>query len=78
MKGPLQVAFLIEASTANPAALDFVLGKAKSKGEVSIRRIYGDWTDPALSEWLPQLNKHSFTPIQQFRNIRGFFFFFLI
>lgn len=40
-------------------------------GRASIKRIYGDWTNPNLKSWKEVLNENSIQPIQQFGYTTG-------
>ncbi|HEY9525549.1 MAG TPA: NYN domain-containing protein, partial [Anaerolineales bacterium] len=40
-------------------------------GQVTVRRIYGDWTTSNMNSWKETLNFHAFQPIQQFRYTVG-------
>jgi uncharacterized LabA/DUF88 family protein len=37
----------------------------------SVKRIYGDWTQPQLGKWKQVLLDHSIQPIQQFAYTKG-------
>ncbi|MCB5184668.1 NYN domain-containing protein [Methylobacillus gramineus] len=40
-------------------------------GDVSVRRIYGDWTETRMQKWKEILPKHAIQPIQQYANTKG-------
>jgi Fe-S-cluster formation regulator IscX/YfhJ len=40
-------------------------------GQVTVRRIYGDWTTSSMNSWKDILNFHAFQPVQQFRYTIG-------
>lgn len=40
-------------------------------GNPTIKRIYGDWTSPALKKWKKILLEHAISPIQQYAYTRG-------
>ncbi|MCB5187096.1 NYN domain-containing protein [Methylobacillus caricis] len=40
-------------------------------GDVSVRRIYGDWTETKMNKWKEVLPKHAIQPIQQYANTKG-------
>lgn len=40
-------------------------------GVASVKRIYGDWTQPNLGGWKKVLAEHAIQPIQQFANTAG-------
>jgi hypothetical protein len=66
-----RLALVIDADNAQPALIQPVLLAAASRGRVTVRRIYGDWTSPNMSSWKAHLLDHSIRPIQQFRIVGG-------
>lgn len=68
-----RLAVLIDAdNTFNVIPLIDELFEEVSKfGDASVRRIYGDWTQPQLSRWKEILPKHAIQPIQQYANTKG-------
>lgn len=48
-----------------------MLVEAGRHGQVTVRRIYGDWTTSNMNSWKETLNFHAFQPIQQFRYTVG-------
>jgi hypothetical protein len=48
-----------------------MLVEAGRHGQVTVRRIYGDWTTSNMNSWKETLNYHAFQPIQQFRYTVG-------
>ncbi|MFA5495832.1 MAG: NYN domain-containing protein [Porticoccaceae bacterium] len=73
MKGndQLLLAVLIDADNANPAIVEGLLSEVAKLGVSSVKRIYGDWTTPALGKWKAVLLEHSIQPIQQFAYTAG-------
>jgi hypothetical protein len=65
------VALLIDADNASPAAIDPVLGVLAELGPVNIRRAYGNWSKPALKSWAAMTLQHAIQPYQQFDITRG-------
>jgi hypothetical protein len=43
-----------------------MLVEAGKHGQITVRRIYGDWTTSNMNSWKETLNYHAFQPIQQF------------
>ncbi len=66
-----KIAMLIDGDNAQPALLSQMLVEAGRHGQVTLRRIYGDWTTPNMNSWKETLNYHAFQPIQQFRYTIG-------
>ncbi|MDD5093592.1 MAG: NYN domain-containing protein [Dehalococcoidia bacterium] len=65
------LAVLIDADNANPAIVEGLLAEIAKLGFASVKRIYGDWTTPNLSQWKTALLEHSIQPIQQFAYTTG-------
>ncbi|MFN3741619.1 MAG: NYN domain-containing protein [Anaerolineales bacterium] len=66
-----KIALLIDGDNAQPRLLPQILMEAARYGQVTIRRIYGDWTTANMNSWKEVLNYHAFQPIQQFRYTVG-------
>jgi uncharacterized LabA/DUF88 family protein len=69
--GNYRLAVLIDADNAQPAIVEGLLAEVAKYGTSSVRRIYGDWTQPNLSGWKSVLLAHSIQPIQQFGYTKG-------
>ena len=65
------LAVLIDADNVQPAIVDGLLAEIAKYGTASVKRIYGDWTGPALKGWKEALLQHSIQPVQQFGYTRG-------
>lgn len=65
------LAVLIDADNANAVIVEGLLAEVAKLGVASVKRIYGDWTTPNLSQWKQILLEHSIQPIQQFRYTTG-------
>ncbi|HJR82137.1 MAG TPA: NYN domain-containing protein [Anaerolineales bacterium] len=66
-----KIAILIDGDNAQSSLLPQMLVEAGRHGQVTVRRIYGDWTTPNMNSWKEILNYHAFQPIQQFRYTIG-------
>lgn len=66
-----KIAILIDGDNAQPNLLPQMLVEAGRHGQVTVRRIYGDWTTSNMNSWKDTLNYHAFQPIQQFRYTVG-------
>src|SRR5512142_1264361 len=66
-----KIAMLIDGDNAQSSLLPQMLVEAARYGEVTVRRIYGDWTTTNMNSWKETLNYHAFQPIQQFRYTIG-------
>ncbi len=65
------IAMLIDGDNAQPSLIEEMLSEAGKYGNVTVRRIYGDWTQSSMGSWKEYLHKHAIQPIQQFRYTRG-------
>lgn len=70
-KHNLRLAVLIDADNARAAVIEPLLEEVAKLGVATIKRIYGDWTQPNLNGWKDVLLQHAIQPIQQFRNTIG-------
>ena len=66
-----KIAMLIDGDNAQASLLAQMLVEAGRHGQVTVRRIYGDWTTNSMNTWKETLNFHAFQPIQQFRYTIG-------
>jgi len=66
-----KIAILIDGDNAQSSLLPEMLVEAGKHGQVTVRRIYGDWTTNNMNSWKDVLNYHAFQPIQQFRYTIG-------
>jgi hypothetical protein len=62
-----KIAMLVDGDNAQASLLPQMLVEAGRHGQVTVRRIYGDWTTVNMNSWKETLNYHAFQPIQQFR-----------
>jgi uncharacterized LabA/DUF88 family protein len=62
---------LIDGDNAQHSLLKEMFEEASKYGEVTIRRAYGDWTQPNLANWRPVMLAHAIQPIQQWRYTTG-------
>ena len=66
-----RIAILIDGDNAQSSLLPQMLVETGRHGQVTVRRIYGDWTTNSMNSWKETLNYHAFQPIQQFRYTIG-------
>lgn len=64
-------AVLIDAENVSEKYIKFILDEISNDGVATIKRIYGDWTKPALGSWKNVLLNNSITPIQQYSYTTG-------
>lgn len=67
----LRLAVLIDADNASASVIEGLLAEIARFGEATVKRIYGDFTSPASSQWKKVLNKHAIKPVQQFAYTTG-------
>lgn len=65
------LAILIDADNVSPKVAGGLFAEIAKYGTASVKRIYGDWTKPALKGWKECLLEHSIQPIQQFSYTTG-------
>lgn len=65
------LAVLIDADNAPAAIVEGLFEEIAKYGVASVKRIYGDWTQPQLGKWKQVLLDHSIQPIQQFAYTKG-------
>jgi hypothetical protein len=63
-----RLAVLIDAENAQVAILSELLAEIAKLGSATVRRIYGDFTNSALTSWREPLLSHSIQAVQQYRN----------
>lgn len=68
-----RLAVLIDADNTFSVidVIDELFEEISKFGDASVRRIYGDWTQPQLGKWKEILPKHAIQPIQQYANTKG-------
>ncbi len=71
-EAPLKnIALLIDADNASHNGIDPVLTVLAELGQVNIRRAYGNWAKPALSNWNKITHTYGISPHQQFDLTKG-------
>ena len=64
-------ALLIDADNVSAKYIKPILTELSKYGNITYKRIYGDWTSTHNSSWKDELLKNSITPIQQFAYTQG-------
>ena len=67
----LNLAVLIDGDNIPSAYVKEMMEEIAKYGNPSIRRIYGDWTNPGLTKWKKVLLENAITPIQQYGYTTG-------
>ena len=71
LPGQRRLAMLIDGDNAQPSIMDKMIAEASKYGVITIRRIYGDWTESSMKSWKSTLHTYAVQPIQQFRYTVG-------
>lgn len=66
-----KIALLIDGDNAQSKFIEDMLSEAGKHGKVTVRRIYGDWTDNKLNSWKEKINKYAVRPMQKFAFAKG-------
>lgn len=64
-------AVLIDADNAEASLTEAMLSEISKFGKATIKRIYGDWTNPHLKSWKDKLNEFAIRPMQKFSYSNG-------
>ena len=67
----LRLAVLIDAENVPRNCIKSVMEEIAIYGTPTIKRIYSDWTNPALAGWKASLLENAITPIQQYSYTTG-------
>lgn len=67
----MKIAVLIDAENISSKYASIILQEASSMGNLIYKRIYGNWTTPALNTWKKELLDNAIQPIQQYSNTVG-------
>lgn len=65
------LAVLIDGDNISSAYVTEMMEEIAKYGNPTIKRIYGDWTNPHLSKWKNLLLQNAITPIQQYAYTTG-------
>jgi uncharacterized LabA/DUF88 family protein len=66
-----RLAVMIDADNAQAALVQELLAEVSRYGTATIKRAYGDWTTPNLTQWKAVLHANAVQPVQQFRYTTG-------
>ncbi|MBF1022550.1 MAG: NYN domain-containing protein, partial [Lachnospiraceae bacterium] len=67
----INLALLIDVDNIAYRYTENILSELSKYGKVTIRRMYGDWSQLRLKSWLSIASKYSLTPIMQPNNSPG-------
>lgn len=71
MQQDRRMAVLIDADNAPRKSLKSIMEEIAVYGNPTIKRIYGDWTQPNMNSWKQSLLENAITPIQQYGYTTG-------
>jgi len=71
MENEKRFALLIDADNVSPKYIGVITKEAQAYGNITIRRIYGDWTEDSKASWKKVLLEHSLSPMQQYGYTTG-------
>lgn len=66
MKTERKIALLIDGDNAQHNLIGEILAEASKQGQITIKRIYGDWSMRNMKGWKEKINKYAINPIQHF------------
>jgi len=66
-----RLAVLIDADNASAKIVDGLFEEIANIGEASVRRIYGDFSNPRSKAWADTLSRYAIIPQQQFAYTTG-------
>ena len=66
-----KMAVLIDSENVSSKNIEFIMKESIRHGFLTIKRIYGDWTDQRMTSWKKVLPDYAIQPIQQFKNTQG-------
>ena len=65
------LAVIIDADNIPSAHIKEMMEEIATYGNPTIKRIYGDWTNPGLTKWKNLLLENAITPVQQYGYTKG-------
>ncbi|MCC6612021.1 MAG: NYN domain-containing protein [Anaerolineae bacterium] len=66
-----RLALMIDGDNAQASLLPKMLAEVSKYGTMTLRRVYGDWTEPEMKSWKAVLHNYALQPVQQFRYTQG-------
>ena len=65
------IAVLIDADNASAKNIGYVLTKIETLGNITCKKLYGDWGSSHIQSWREALLKYAIDPMQQFAYVKG-------
>lgn len=67
----INIAMLIDADNVSSRYIPGILSELSKYGKITVRRMYGDWSQDRLHSWLSRASGYSLTPVMQPNNTPG-------
>jgi len=67
----INIAMLIDADNVSSKYIPGILSELSKYGKITVRRMYGDWSQDRLHAWLNRASGYSLTPVMQPNNTPG-------
>ena len=67
----INIALLIDADNISAKYIAGILSELSKYGKITVRRMYGDWSQDRLHSWFKNASRYSLTPIMQPNNTPG-------
>ncbi|MBE5999584.1 MAG: NYN domain-containing protein, partial [Sarcina sp.] len=67
----INIAMLIDADNVSSKYIPGILSELSKYGKITVRRMYGDWSQDRLHSWLNRASGYSLTPVMQPNNTPG-------
>ncbi len=67
----INIALLIDADNVSSRYIPLILSELSKYGKITVRRMYGDWSQDRLHSWLKASSGYSLTPVMQPNNTPG-------
>ena len=67
----INIAMLIDADNVSSKYIPGILSELSKYGKITVRRMYGDWSQDRLHSWLNLASGYSLTPVMQPNNTPG-------
>lgn len=67
----INIAMLIDADNISSKYIPGILSELSKYGKITVRRMYGDWSQDRLHSWLNRASGYSLTPVMQPNNTPG-------
>ena len=67
----INIALLIDADNVSSKYISLILSELSKYGKITVRRMYGDWSQDRLHSWMKSSSRYSLTPVMQPNNTPG-------